>query len=156
MGDGTFEPDINVTREQFIKMLMAAIGADIDGGKSSFTDLNEDGWYYPYIAKAEGIGLVKGNGGIFGLYSDITRQDAAVFLYRAAQYKNITLNKEIDNIIFDDFDDISDYAVEAIKAMNANGIINGMDNNRFESHNPCTRAMAAKMIYGLLQLNEKK
>ena len=156
MGDGIFEPDTNVTREQFIKMLMAAIGADIDGGKSSFTDLKEDGWYYPYIAKAEEIGLVKGNDGIFGLNSDMTRQDAAVFLYRAAQYKNIALNEESDNITFDDFDDISDYAVEAIKAMNANGIINGMDNNRFESHNPCTRAMAAKMIYGLLQLNEKE
>ena len=42
--------------------------------------------------------------------------------------------------------DISDYAVEAIRAMTKAGIVNGYEDNTFQPHHTATRAEAAVMI----------
>ena len=157
MNDGTFCPNDDVTREQFIKMLVTAIGDELgENLKSTFTDVDDNAWYYPYVAKAEKIGLAKGSDGRFGIGEKITRQDACVFLARVAEYMKLKLEETDKTAEFSDNDEISDYALDAVYAMQSNGIINGMDNNRFESAKPCTRAMAAKMIYGLLQLGKNE
>lgn len=53
---------------------------------------------------------------------------------------------------FDDTGDISDYAVDAVKALYAEKIVSGMSETEFMPHGKATRAQAAKIIYGILKL----
>ena len=49
--DGLFSPYENVTREEFVKMLVGLV--DVSGIEydSDFIDADKDEWYYPYISK---------------------------------------------------------------------------------------------------------
>ena len=80
----------------------------------------------------------------------ITREDAAVILARAAQYAGISLAQN-SAAVFTDADTISDYAVEAVGAMQANGVIMGMEDGSFQPQQYTTRAQACKMLYKLLK-----
>lgn len=145
--ENKFAPGENVTREQFVKMLALAFNLDItDGAKVEFTDCSPHDWSYPYIAAAYGRGLVMGTGDGFGKSSNITRQDAAVMTYRFMGSPSNTEN----GADFTDSGEISDYAAEAVSAMAAAGLINGVGDGRFEPKNNMTRAQAAQLLYNVL------
>ena len=80
---------------------------------------------------------------------NVTRQDAAVILCRAAEYKSIQLNSDGEKRIFNDSADISDYAKEAVNRLSAVGAVNGDENGNFMPFGNTTRAEAAKLIYSL-------
>lgn len=144
--DNAFSPDLNVTRSQFVKMLVLAFNAMDENAECSFDDVSGDGWAYPYIASAYKSGLVNGiSENCFGTDENITRQDAAVMLYRFLKaYGSIEIKGEPTE--FADKTDIADYAFEAVDFMSANGIMNGVGAGKFEPKGVCTRAMAAKII----------
>ena len=148
IGNGKFEPDTQVSREQFVKMLVGAAGISIDNGLIlDFKDVEIDNWSYKYIAAAVKFGIVNGTSeNEFGMGKIITRQDAAVMAYRTAEAVSLSL-KEGNTIEFGDKDTIADYAREAVDKMSAAGIINGVDMNLFAPTANCTRAQAAKIIW---------
>ena len=83
--DGTFRGDNNVTREEFIKMMVTAFDVYDAGATCAFSDVEEGAWYYPYVASAAESGLAYGKeDGTFGCGENITRQDMAVIVYRAS------------------------------------------------------------------------
>lgn len=144
----TYEPERNVTREEFVKMCVLAMTLDLKSGKYvTFRDLSEEEWFVPYIQIAVSNGVT---GGIsseeFGAGRDITREDAAVMLSRAMTAKGFKfLNRsELD---FDDNADISDYAKSEISKIYGEKIINGYADGTFRAKNEITRAEAAVMIY---------
>lgn len=150
-GDGTFKPSHNVKREEFVKMLTAAFGIVADSNKCSFSDVSENDWSYKYIASAYGLGIVNGyTDGRFGTGENITREDMAVMAYNILLKQGIELSSSSQ--MFTDSNDISDYALEAVNKLCASGVINGVGDNRFAPSEFTTRAQAAKVIYGLLQL----
>lgn len=67
---------------------------------------------------------------------------------------NLIKNKDIKMINekneFSDNDDISDYAKDAVSAMQMAGILRGRDNNMFEPTANATRAEAAVVINAIL------
>lgn len=151
-----FRPNGNVTRGQFIKMLIAALGLEDAGAQAVFTDTSPGDWHYVYIASAQKLGIANGFAdGSFGVNTEITRQEMAALAYRAAQAANVRLSHNIAPVEFADKDEISSYATESISRMQTAGIINGMGDNRFAPNDPSTRAQAAKIIYGLFQLTQK-
>jgi len=157
-GDGTFRPGNNVTRAEFIKMLMMAFDLVDKNAVSTFSDVKTGMWYYEAIATAEKLGIVKGKGdGSFGVNEQITRQDMAVMAYRVALILEMNLGTGSGGAQFADKSDISSYALEAVAAMQEKGIINGIGDNRFAPKNNATRAEAAVIIYRLykLQLDTK-
>ena len=85
------------------------------------------------------------NAKIFGIGDNVTRQDMAVIIFRAAQLK--ASEKTAD---FSDFEKISDYAKEAVGALCSAGIINGTGDNCFSPLETVTRAQAAKIAYELM------
>jgi len=143
-----FAPDDFITRAEFVKILTLALGNEIDvTEKSSFVDVVEGSWYTPYVAMAEKQKLVLGNEkNMFMPDAGITRQDMAVILHRA--FKPEIKNK---SLVFDDEDLISGYAVKAVEALTAAGVINGTGNNMFSPIDGATRAQAAVMIYNLIK-----
>lgn len=150
MGNGTFKPDDKVTRAQFIKILMLAFKLTEQDASCSFTDVKKGEWHYDSIAAAQKLGIVKGKAdGSFGVNDEITRQDMAVMVHRAAQKFGVSLNEAGNPQQFSDRSEIAAYAQEAIASMQKAGIINGTGNGRFEPKGNATRAQAAVIIYKL-------
>lgn len=147
-GSNTFSPNDPVTREQFVKILVDALGFD-KSTEIHFSDADQNMWYYPYLQRAYAAGIAEGIGeGRFGVGNHITRQDLAAMIYRAASKRGLqSSNTAVD---YADADQISDYAKEAVAAMQSLGIISGMENHCFNPMQNATRAQAAKIIYGVM------
>ena len=144
ISDNQFAPSREVKREEFVKMVVAAMGLDIGSG-SVFDDVDDSQWYAPYVYSAYNAGIINGvSNNNFGVSTNIRRQDMAVIIYKAIVL-NGYMNKESD-LKFGDSDDISDYAKESVEQLVALGIISGMDNNRFAPMEVATRAQAAVII----------
>ena len=107
-------------------------------------------WSYAFIATANELGIVTGDGESFNPTGEMSRQDMAVVLFRTAEKLGIKLEGTADE--FSDNGDISEYAKEAVKVLSASGIINGMGDGTFSPKTTVTRAQAAKVIYGLMML----
>ncbi len=151
-GDGTFRPNENITREEFVKFLISAFAFDITEGAEPFTDEKEGEWYCKYLSTARLNKIAVGNSdGSFSVGAPITRADLAVMAYRAAKLKNIELSHIKPAVVFDDFVHIPDYSLEIVSELQQAGIINGRDNNLFDPHGNATRAEAAKIVYGLVK-----
>ena len=123
-GDRTFGPEKNLTRAEFMKMLVNVCGLADVTATCSFTDVDKDAWYYVYVASAEKVGLASGYGdGLFGVNDPITRQDAITLVYRAAKIKKISIGKySVGALNFKDNAEIAPYAVEAVKALYGAGV----------------------------------
>ena len=63
-----------------------------------------------------------------------------------------TYDPSIEEIMsgkFDDFEEISDYAAEAVGCLVYRGIINGVGDNKFAPKATATRAQAALLVYAI-------
>ena len=149
-GDGIFDPEGNVTRAEFVKMIVAAFQLTADTQGTVFEDVAQTDWYYDVVRIGAVCGIVNGYGSTFGPNDMITREDAAVILTRAAQYAGISLS-DGTAAGFIDAGAISGYAVEAVGTMQANGIVSGMEDGSFQPQQNTTRAQASKMLYELLK-----
>ena len=145
-----FNPDGNVTREQFTKMAVLADGIYDKNSSAEFTDADENAWYYSYISSARESNLITGRpDGSFGVGEYITKEDIAVIMMRI-----MVLNGKSPSdgeCMISDISAVSDYAVDAVKMLNSYGIIKGDENARFEPKRYSTRAEAAFVIYSLLK-----
>ena len=149
--NGNFRPNDVITRQEFVKMVVTAFGVEMAENNFVFLDVFDSDWYFEYVGAAYHAGIVKGiSEDFFGINKPITRQDAAVILKRAADYKGIELKNSREYDGFSDSDDISDYAKESVDALYRSGVINGMPGGLFMPNNPCTRAETAQMIYGII------
>ncbi len=149
--DGTFGPSNSVARSEFVKMIQSAfrLSGEIT---VSFDDVADDAWYANPIRTVASLGIVSGIGdGKFAPNAEITRQDMCVMIKNVLDYKNMTLDKQYDLSSFTDFDDIADYAEEAINVLKQAGIIDGYDNGAFGPRDAVTRAEAAKVIALLIK-----
>lgn len=136
--DGTFLPNKNVTRAEYIKMVVGMFGLE-ESAENAFDDVADTAWYKEYVEKAVAAGLVEGDGGKFNPDATITRQDAAVILYRLGITAGDT------EISFADEASVADYAKEAVDTLASAGIINGSDGN-FNPANAITRAETAAIL----------
>lgn len=147
-GNELFEPDRNVTREEFTKMAILACGLYDNGAECSFTDTEKSQWYYTYIASAAENGIINGiTEDSFGIGQKIKRADMAVIIKRAAEVTGRSFNKINSSASFADMYTAPDYAKESIEILYGAGIINGVGGNLFAPNENCTRAQAAKIIY---------
>ncbi|MBE5039572.1 S-layer homology domain-containing protein [Ructibacterium gallinarum] len=150
--ENRFEPNENITREEFIKIAVGAFIPDEEAAEISFSDVSRNDWSYEYIAKAYGFGVIVGyDDGRFGKNDFISRQDMATVLFRLAEKLGYTFDNGSEGIVFDDDGIISDYAKDAVYSLKAIGVINGIDEYNFAPITNATRAEAANMIYSLTQ-----
>lgn len=151
-GEGKFEPESNITRAEFLKMIMRAMKIDITDDSSEelpFRDVKDD-WYKEYVRTAYELNIVNGiSAEEFGVNEDILRQDMAVIAYRAFKLKNVALKG--DECALEDYEQTDDYAKEAVAALYTADIINGDDAKMFNPKQNLTRAEAAMVIYNILQ-----
>jgi hypothetical protein len=146
-GNGLFAPNYSVTREQFVKMVIGALGIDTDADTTSlFSDVNGDEWYAPYIMTAARLGIVTGkDDGSFGVGESITRQDMAVMCTRALKAAGIDADAKTV-VTFGDENSISNYAKDAVLQMAAAGYLTGDENGCFNPLDTATRAQTAVVL----------
>ncbi len=153
VGENLFKPNENVTREQFVKMLIEAFGLLEKSAQSDFKDISKSAWYYVYVSSAKKHNITQGlEDGRFGVGAEISRQEMATLAFRTANYANVNLPNLQLPITFNDQEQISDYAMESIISMQKAGIMQGMGDGDFKPKKVATRAMAAKIIFELLKL----
>ncbi len=145
--DGSYKPDNNVTRAEFVKMVNGII--DFNGkGKASYTDVPATEWYYDYIGIAQEIGYISGYpGGKFGPNDYITREQAASILARI-QYLDSNA-AGVDK--FSDQAGISSWAAEAVGAASEAGFISGYNDGSFKPSKNLTRAEAVTMLDNVMK-----
>lgn len=144
--DGSFRPEGLVTRAEFVKFIVEAFKLAAKDGPSGFEDVSKGEWFDYYINVAVSNELVIGSNGFFRPNDKLTRQDAALILSRLVE----SSEKET-SLKFNDFDEIDQYAVDAVNKLHSIGIINGYDNNFFPKRS-ITRAEAAVMVVRLKEM----
>ncbi len=147
---GYFNPQNNISRQEFVKMLISALNIDLESdAQMTFTDISTADWSYEYIRKAVEMGIVSGiSDTVFDKISNITREDMAVMCARALKAVNEDI-PEKSSADFTDADTISPYALSSVAAIQEKGIINGYEDGSFGPKNNATRSEAARIIYEL-------
>lgn len=145
--DRIFDPNAQITRSEFVKLLCETMDVKLTGTDVEYSDVDTNDWCWEYIQAASQSGFVKGNpDGSFGKDNPILRQDIAVILYRALDKAG--LEWDLDGAEeFDDVEQFDAYSVESALRLRQTGIINGVGGNCFAPKTYASRAEAAKMIY---------
>ena len=153
IGNGKFLPGNNVTRADFLIMVMKSYGIEVDSNiNDNFSDAGNM-YYTKYLGTAKGLGLVSGVGNnMYSPKAPITRQDMLVITYSVLEKLDRLPNK-LDNAKpfdeFDDIEDISKYAVKAVRFFVEAGMVKG-DGNNLRPQTNSTRAETAQIMYNLL------
>lgn len=135
LGDQTcFQPDREVSRGEFVTMLVKALDIPTDEylTYTGYTD-EVPKWLQPYLAAAVRAGVTAGlpDAESFGASAVITGAEAAVMLQNVLDLSTDVLSQEAS--------DAPDWAQTALHALNANGISLSRDN--------LTREQAALVLY---------
>ena len=152
VSEGKFAPEKNITREQFVVILLRALGEELTAEGGEFSDVLQGSYYEKYVNTAYKRGIVNGiGGGMFGVGQNVSRQDFVTMIYRALKAKNIELKENKSIVQFTDNEQIADYAKEAVEKLVRAGAVNGFPDGTFNPSGLCTRAQAAKVIYEIVK-----
>ncbi len=150
-GDGTYRPNDNIKREEFIKILVEAMGIKNMQESDIFEDAALGQWYTPYIYAAYSNGIVSGISDTeFGVGVDISRQDIAVMIDRAITAMKLTVSDIREAQSFGDEGQIASYATDSVNNLYKKGIFSGNENNEFSPAEKATRAEVAQVVYNLI------
>ncbi len=143
--DNTFRPDIGITRAEFTKLMVTALGLNTDEATETYED-TVNHWAKNFIAAGTKYGIVNGIGdNLFAPDVVITREQIAMIIYRIAGKPEVTAHE------FADRDEISDYAKAAVDYVANNGIMIGFEGNVFKGTESSTRAQIATVVDRLLK-----
>lgn len=146
--DKLFAPTENVTRAEFVSMLVRAFDIKGSGIASKFDDVTMNDWFYDAVSVCVEHRIVSGVDEIHFMPNDIiTRQDMCVMLYRIFEYLDIK-TQSLQELSFNDKGEISEYALSAVLGMTGEGILSGYEDKTFRPKNNASRAEAAKVIDG--------
>ena len=147
-GNGLFGPHDNLSRAQFAQILFNREGRPVVNYLLQYGDVASGAWYTEAVRWATSQGIVGGYGnGMFGPNDNITREQLAVMLWRYAGSPAAT-HKEL---LFNDTDEISGYALEALRWAVENDIISGYGDGRLGPQGLATRAQTAQMLMNFLK-----
>ncbi|MFD0589727.1 S-layer homology domain-containing protein, partial [Paenibacillus sp. GCM10027627] len=154
-----FLPDNEITRAEFIAIMIRALGLSSASKTFYFKDIAEKAWYHQAVQIGYSYGLVDGySDGSFKPNEKIKRQEAMVILSRAM--KLVNLNKEIDDTKqqklvsnFADSEQLASWARQAAALTIEIGVISGYKGELNPLQN-ITRAETAAIIQRFLKKAE--
>lgn len=153
--DGCFRPDSFITRAQFTKVIVLALGRHTDPVENvsnpTFSDViyNGDAYPFDFVEEAAALQIVTGyQDGTFLPDRYITRLQLATMLVRAGGKALAAppLGYQCP------FADVPAYGREAVAICRYNGLLSGKSASVFDPYSPATRGQAAKMVCALLEL----
>lgn len=154
--DGSFRPEKEVTRAQFVKLIVEALGSGNDAKiletvSSPFKDVADTCWAKGYLLSAVERGIISTKDKNFRPNQPIKRVDMTAMVVKA-----LGLQKQAELMMnyklrFDDSIDIPYWAVGYVAVASNYGIITGMPDNTFQPNQTATRAQAAVIISRMLE-----
>ncbi len=147
--DGTFKPDRTVTRSEFCKLVVLALGyKPVSSPHLSFKDRGSiPDWAEGYIARAVDKGLIDGyTDDTFRPNRQITREEMAVILIRAAGLEDEADDARNDGLDFRDAAQVQKWARGAVVIAVEKEIISGYPNDNFGPGRHASRAEAVTML----------
>jgi len=143
--DGTFRPDNDITRAEFVTVLVKALKLTPKIGPV-FADTAGD-WAQPYISTAAAHGIVSGyDANHFGPNDPITREQMTVMMVRAAKLAPVS-----GASTFRDATRMDAWARDNVLTAVRYGIIHGYPDGTFRPLDHATRAEAATVIAVLVK-----
>lgn len=146
--NNTFRPNDFVKRAEFIKMMVETFGLE-DESTISYTDVDEDDWYYDYYQKAKAQGFLSQvfTGNTMKPTDYLTREEACALLMAYLAYPASDVASSDKFVDYYDID--SDYRTYVLQAVYA-GIIDGFKEDdgdyTFRPEESLRRAQAAKIL----------
>ncbi|MHB1127164.1 MAG: S-layer homology domain-containing protein [Bacillota bacterium] len=124
--DGTFRPEVDVTRAQLAVWLVRAIGVPLNAPDPGFKDVPRTNPDYAYIAVAKASGIIRGyDPYTFRPDNKITRGEMAVMIARAFSLPASTSKPTFKDV------SPSQATADGIQRLVAAGITNGYKDNTF-------------------------
>ena len=124
----------------------------MSGLPNPFTDIAAGAWYADAVIWAADNGIVSGYGnGLFGAGDEINREQMAVMLANYLRYKGYELSAG-QTEAFADEADISAWALESIRAIQAAGVCVGRPGGIFDPKTTATRAEIATVIARFIEI----
>lgn len=150
--DGKFHPENNITRAEFLKMVLKGLGTPVDSTltTSLFSDVAES-WQIPFVARAKELGIVSGqdiNGKLrFRPNDTVTRAEAMKILLLTAGYVP-------NSVQHTDFADVAEsWQIPFVARAKELGIVSGQSIDgrlKFRPNDTMTRAEVAKVIVKMM------
>ena len=156
--DGTYKPDIPVTRAEFASMTIKALGQE-DASVTQdihFSDVKPDFWAYDIIKKAVYFDLVTDSENAqFRPYDSVTRAEAISIAVNALTTQQISEQKaqEILEKSYEDYTQIPAWFLLAAGKAQLLDMIIVMPGNegKLEAERPANRAEVAAILYKMMQ-----
>ena len=142
-----FAPEATLTRAMLATVLHRMSGTPAVSDAPVFTDAVAGSWYSDAVSWAAKNSIISGyGGGTFGVNAPATREQAVTILWRYAGEPEGAAAADIS-----DAASVSSWAQTAVRWANANGILEGMTNNRrFDPKTNIKRGEVASMLYHYL------
>ena len=150
-----FNPDQQVSRGDFIAMLMTAVGTDA-AQEITRTGFSDDAqipdWIKPYISSALKAGFIQGMNAsdgskVFCSAMNLTRAQAAVIMDNVLQ-----IESDAEPVFADA---VPAWASQAAADVDATGLIETYSDGTFRAQEPITRAEAAQLIANILDAQQE-
>jgi len=148
MSDDIFAPSTTTSRAMIVTTLYRLEGSPAVTGENTYKDVKDDVWYTDAIIWATENGIVNGYGnGLYGPHHDVTREQIATMLYRYADYKGVIVDDTTDLAEYTDVDEISAWALDAMKWANAIELIEGRTETTLNPKDNTMRSELATLLY---------
>ncbi|WP_314588148.1 phosphodiester glycosidase family protein [Paenibacillus terrigena] len=151
LDEHTYAPSANITRADFVAMLVRTLelSANVTG---SFNDVNNGDYYYEALGTAKALNIIEGTGdGIFHPKEKISRQDMFTITARAlSTARNLKMATSAETLAgFADHTKVAAYAADSLAGMIKEGLIQG-DGQALNPEGNATRAEVAVFMYRIL------
>lgn len=155
--EGVFAPQDQVTRAEFAKMLISAMGLEDANATADFKDVKSTDWFAAYVAAAAKNGIIYGRtADQFAPNAMITRAEMATMITRtlnATQVIAEVADPDAAVASFSDADKIHPSLKVAVAFAADNNLVFG-DAGKFRPNDNATRAEAAVMLYRTFNFTE--
>lgn len=158
-GTHYFQPDIPLTRAEFLAMAMDAADKDVNKGITTTGFYDDDAiqtWAKPYVASALRSGAVQGSISadgqvVFCANNTITHTEAAVLLNRLLSVSDVSAETWSG-----DTTSIPTWACQAVMNLESVGVLSNFPESGWLLNDTVTRAEAAQMLHSALELLESR
>jgi len=146
-GDNTFRPDFGITRAEFTKMMVVALGLEVTEATENIYLDTKDHWSRDYVAVATKAGIVNGIGeDMFAPDVIISREQMAAIIWRIAGEPEAA-----NDSTYKDKATVEPYAQTAVEYVTDNGYMIGFTDGTFRPAEFTNRAQAATVILRLIK-----